>query len=167
MKKQKEIIAGILIMVAVFSIGIIVALIVVNSDIVSKASNEGWLGFLGGLFGSFISGMITFYVLHINRKDMTDVGTKQQKISDIDKIEAYLKEAFNLMRIDINDRLPITDFLFISYMIEPNYYDTDFYRTIQGHLHNCEQRLNENVLRNEEETYKQFIEYRKLYIEGK
>ena len=99
MKKQKEILLGILVSIVGFVVAVVVALLVVESTVLSKASNDGWLGFLGGLFGSFISGMVTFGVLYINRKDMEDGERKRYKMSEMDKMESYLKEAFNLLRI--------------------------------------------------------------------
>lgn len=50
MKKQKEILVDIAILIVGFVVGIIAAFIVVESDIASNASNDGWLGFLGGIW---------------------------------------------------------------------------------------------------------------------
>lgn len=167
MKKHKEMFAGIIISAVGFILAIVVALLVVESKVPSSASNNGWLGFLGGLFGSFVSGMITFWVLYINRKDMEDGEVKRYKMSEMDKMEGYLKEAFNLIRIDPSDRLAVTDFLLILNMIEPSYQETEYYKLMQKNLNDCNCQMTATVLANEEETYGQFIEYRKHYIEGK
>ena len=68
-EKQKEVGLGVLITILLFVTSILIAMFIVKNKISSNASNDGWLGFFGGLFGSFISGMITFYVLYIDRKD--------------------------------------------------------------------------------------------------
>lgn len=79
MKKQKDIFAGILILFIVFFIGIVIAIIVVESNIPSSASNDGWLGFLGGLLGSVISGLVAYYILYVNRKETINLQDKQKK----------------------------------------------------------------------------------------
>lgn len=84
MKKNRETIIGLGILLVGFLVGICVAIFVVENNFHSNASNDGWLGFLGGLFGSFISGMITFYILYINRKDADEEFEKNKKqIEDI------------------------------------------------------------------------------------
>lgn len=60
---------GIFAVVVVFILGMLIAFFVVENSYPSKASNDGWLGFLGAMFGSIISGAITFLVLFINRND--------------------------------------------------------------------------------------------------
>ena len=89
MKKQKEIIEGTAILLAGFVIGIIVAIIVVESNIPSGASNDGWLGFFGGLFGSVISGFVAYFILHVNRKETTKIQEDQKK-----QIEYQVKRQF-------------------------------------------------------------------------
>lgn len=118
MKKQKEIFTGIIIAIIGFVLAVIVAIVVVENEIPSNASNDGWLGFLGGLFGSFVSGIITFLILYINRKDMLDDQIKRQKMSELYKVEEYLKEAFNFLRIGGEDKLAVTDFKLILSKIE-------------------------------------------------
>lgn len=89
MKKQKEIFIGIVILVIGLIVGIVVAFIVVESKIPSSASNDGWLGFLGGLFGTFISGIITFFVLYINRKDTQKSIEDNKKETELIQLENH------------------------------------------------------------------------------
>lgn len=67
--KYKEVICGVLILFFTIVIGVIVSIIVVENGMKSNASNDGWLGFIGGTFGSFLSGIMAIYVLYVNRKD--------------------------------------------------------------------------------------------------
>lgn len=100
MKKYKEIIIGFGILLVGFLAGICVAIFVVENNFHSNASNDGWLGFLGGLFGSFVSGMITFYVLYVNRKDMATDAIVRQRTAEMDRMEDNLRDAFSLLRIE-------------------------------------------------------------------
>lgn len=100
MKKYKEIIIGFRILLVGFLAGICVAIFVVENNFHSNASNDGWLGFLGGLFGSFVSGMITFYVLYVNRKDIETDAIVRQRTSEMDRMEDNLRDAFSLLRIE-------------------------------------------------------------------
>lgn len=52
MKKFKDIIIGAIIAVLLV-IAVVFSLIIVGSDIPSKASNDGWLSFIGSITGSF------------------------------------------------------------------------------------------------------------------
>lgn len=67
--KYKEVIYGVLIIFFTIVIGVIVSIIIVENGMKSNASNDGWLGFIGGTFGSFLSGIMAIYVLYVNRKD--------------------------------------------------------------------------------------------------
>jgi len=96
MKKQKEILGGIVILIVGFIIGIVAAVIVVESDIPSSASNDGWLGFFGGLFGSLISGIITFFVLYINRKDAQATIEENKKETERIQLENYHQTMMSL-----------------------------------------------------------------------
>ena len=49
MKKFKDIIIGAIIAVALLTIAVVISLIIVDSDISSKASNDGWLSFTGSI----------------------------------------------------------------------------------------------------------------------
>lgn len=82
MKKNKEILLGVGILIAGFVLGISIAILVVESKVQSNASNDGWLGFLGGLLGSFISGVIAVYILYINRKDADNAAEENRKNTD-------------------------------------------------------------------------------------
>lgn len=85
MKNKKEVGLGVLITILLFVTSILIAVFIVKNKIPSNASNDGWLGFFGGLFGSFISGMITFYVLYIDRK-----GSSEQIFWGIVKINVFV-----------------------------------------------------------------------------
>lgn len=93
MKKYREIIIGLGILLVGFFVGICVAIFVVENNFHSNASNDGWLGFFGGLFGSFVSGMITFYILYINRKDADEAFEKNKK--QIDDIQSENRNEFH------------------------------------------------------------------------
>ena len=85
MKKNKYISIGILIIVIGFIIAILLAILVVGSNVNTNASNDGWLGFLGGLFGSFLSGVVAIYILNVNRKDAEKVH--QENFDKVEKIQ--------------------------------------------------------------------------------
>ncbi len=96
--EKKEICGGIVISIFLMLVAILTAIFVVENDVISKASNDGWLGFLGGLFGSFISGIITFYVLYINRRD-SEVAMQENK-RETEKIqEENLKMSLKAQRL--------------------------------------------------------------------
>lgn len=91
MKNKKEVGLGVLITILLFVTSILIAMFIVKNKISSNASNDGWLGFFGGLFGSFISGMITFYVLYIDRKGSREQIFKQQKVMEMNQMENDLR----------------------------------------------------------------------------
>lgn len=167
MKKHKEILTGIIIAIVGFVLAIVVAILIVESNAPSSASNDGWLGFLGGLFGSFISGMITFWVLYINRKDMTDGDIRRQKISEMDKMESDLKDAFALIRIEGNSTTAKSYFLFIFNKIPEKYRSTKYYQYLQEVFDFCKEEKIVSALALESKTYEEFVKYRELYVEGK
>lgn len=78
-KKYKDIVYGILILLFGVFIGVVISLIVVDSGAKSNASNDGWLGFIGGMAGSIISGFIAIYILYINRKDAEAMSEENRK----------------------------------------------------------------------------------------
>lgn len=82
LKKNKEILLGVEILISGFVLGISIAILVVESKVQSNASNDGWLGFLGGLLGSFISGVVAVYILYINRKDADNAAEENRKNTD-------------------------------------------------------------------------------------
>ncbi len=166
MKKNNEILVGIVILIVGFVLAIVVALVVVESSIPSNASNDGWLGFLGGLFGSFISGMITFWVLYINRKDIEDGDIKKQKISEMDKMGNDLKETFGLLRRKENIKIVESYFSFI-YQGIPEKYRKTLYATILFDIcMACAKEDINKVLGTETLIYIEFFKYKKMYIEG-
>ena len=79
MKKRKETIIGLSILFVGFFLGLIIAVFVVENNFPSKASNDGWLGFLGGLFGSIISGLVAYFVLQENRNETLKIQEEQKK----------------------------------------------------------------------------------------
>lgn len=166
MKKHKEILAGIVISIIGFIFAILIALVVVESKVPSNASNDGWLGFLGGLFGSFISGMITFGVLYINRKDMIDGDIRRKKTSEMDRMESDLKDAFALLRIEGNIATAESYFLFIFSKIPNEYRETEYYKELSEVYHDCKNGKTQTALMFEKTVYKAFVEYREMYIEG-
>lgn len=85
--KNKEIKTGLSILLIGTIIGIIIVALIAESDYPSMASNDGWLGFFGGLFGSIISGGITFFVLYINRKDAKDMADENKKQTDMIQLQ--------------------------------------------------------------------------------
>lgn len=103
MKKQKEIIVGILILVVGFFVGIISAIIVVESSIPSSASNDGWLGFLGGLFGSIISGLVAYFILYENRKDMLSIQIEQERQNNYQIRKRFVDDIAEEMAAYITD----------------------------------------------------------------
>lgn len=165
MKNKKEVCFGIIIMTLCFIVAILVAILVVQSKVPSKASNDGWLGFFGGLFGSFISGMIAFYVLYINRKDMRDESIKQQKISEMDKMESDLKDIFALLRIERENITAETYFLFMLNKIPEKYRKTKYYSILSEEYNYCKENKIVTALTFEAEVYKTFMKYREMYID--
>lgn len=83
MKKNKGLYLGAKILLSGIIVSVIMAIIVVESTIPSSASNDGWLGFLGGLFGSLLSGIVAFYVLHVNRKDTIEIQNEQRQLIEL------------------------------------------------------------------------------------
>lgn len=96
MKKQKEILIGIGILLLGLIIGITIAVIVVECDVPSKASNDGWLGFIGALIGSMISGLISFFILYINRKDTQKSLEENKKETERIQLENNHQNMMNL-----------------------------------------------------------------------
>lgn len=86
MNNKKEIQEGLKILLLGFIIGVSVAFCIVENNLPSNASNDGWLSFFGGLFGSCISGIVAFYILYINRKDASD--TAEKNYNETRKIQA-------------------------------------------------------------------------------
>lgn len=78
-KKYKDIFYGILMILLGVIIGVVISLIVVESEVKSSASNDGWIGFIGGMVGSIISGFIAIYILYINRKDAESISEENRK----------------------------------------------------------------------------------------
>lgn len=166
MKNHKEILAGIFISIVGFILAVIVALLVVENEVPSSASNDGWLGFLGGLFGSFISGIITFWVLYINRKDMMDGDAERQRVSEMDKMESDLKDAFALLRIKGNSTTAKSYFLFIFNKIPEKYRETQYYLNLQEVFNYCKEEKIVSALAFESKVYEEFVKYREMYIKG-
>ena len=167
MKKQKEILIGGIITVIGFIVAIIIAILVVESKCPSSASNDGWLGFLGGLFGSFISGMITLGVLYITRQDAIDGDKRRQKIAEMDKMESDLKDAFALLRIEGNIATAESYFLFIFSKIPDKYKETEYYKELHEVYIDCKNGKTQMALMFERTIYKAFVEYREMYIEDR
>ena len=79
MKRNRQIIIAILILVAFLTIAIATAFFFVKYPLNVNGSSDGWLGFLGGLFGSFLSGIISIYILNVNRRDAEEMTRKNHK----------------------------------------------------------------------------------------
>lgn len=108
MKKFKDIIIGAIIAVALLTIAVVISLIIVDSDIPSKASNDGWLSFTGSITGSFIAVFSSVVVLYINRKEMIKMENnqiKEKRTGEIASVRVKLLEMFQLLEIEPNDKL--------------------------------------------------------------
>ena len=106
MKKFKDIIIGAIIAVALLTIAVVISLIIVDSDIPSKASNDGWLSFTGSITGSFIAVFSSVVVLYINRKEMIKMENnqiKEKRTGEIASVRVKLLEMFQLLEIEPND----------------------------------------------------------------
>ena len=68
-KKNRDIFFGVCILLFGIVIGSVLAYYIVEINFPSKASNDGWLSFMGGFMGSCVSSIVAFYILYINRKD--------------------------------------------------------------------------------------------------
>ncbi len=103
MKKQKEILVGIVILIAGFFIGIMAAIIVVESSLPSSASNDGWLGFLGGLFGSVISGLVAYFILYVNRKETIKIQDDQKRQAEYQMRKQFVDDIAEVIAAYITD----------------------------------------------------------------
>lgn len=163
MKTQKDVKIGIIVAIIGFLASLLIACIITyNKDV----SIDGWLGFLGGLFGSFISGMITFFVLYINRKDMQQDEIMRQKNAEMEKMEEYLRDAFTILRSGQGASLALSNFIFIKSMIKKEYQKMSFYKTVvqnEADLYNCTYAT---ILITEQTAYMQFIDYKHKYLES-
>ena len=163
MKTQKDVKIGIIVAIIGFLISLLIARIMTyNKDV----SIDGWLGFLGGLFGSFISGMITFFVLYINRKDMRQDEIMRQKNAEMEKMETYLREVFTILRSGQDVNVAISDFLFIKSMIKEEYQRMTFYTTVVKNEVDLHHGSYSTVLRTEQSAYEQFLDYKHKYLES-
>lgn len=107
MKKFKDIIIGAIIAVALLTIAVVISLIIVDSDIPSKASNDGWLSFTGSITGSFIAVFSSVVVLYINRKEMIKMENnqiKEKRTGEIASIRVQLLEMFQFLEIEPTDK---------------------------------------------------------------
>lgn len=95
--KYKEVICGVLILFFSIVIGVIVSIIVVENGMKSNASNDGWLGFIGGTFGSFLSGIMAIYVLYVNRKDAKKEIQRSEHILIYQQKKALLDDVCTLL----------------------------------------------------------------------
>lgn len=156
---------GVLITILLFVTSILIAMFIVKNKISSNASNDGWLGFFGGLFGSFISGMITFYVLYIDRKGSREQIFKQQKVMEMNQMENDLKEVFSSMKKDGDCVVATTYILLVLNKIPESYKDTKYYKLLFeiGEYSNEGQYF--DALELEAKLYREFIKYRNMYIE--
>lgn len=76
---RRPILVGILILTSSFVIGTLLAIFVVECSVPSKAGNDGWLGFLGGVSGSMISGLISFYILYLDRQKSEEIQENNRR----------------------------------------------------------------------------------------
>ena len=98
MKKYKDIIIGAIIAVVLLIIAVVLSLIIVGSDIPSKASNDGWLSFIGSITGSFIAVFSSVVVMYINRKEMIKMQKNQireKRTGEIASVREKLLEMFH------------------------------------------------------------------------
>lgn len=117
MKKFKDIIIGAIIAVVLLVIAVVISLIIVDSDIPSKASNDGWLSFIGSITGSFIAVFSSVVVMYINRKEMIKMQKNQireKRTGEIASVREKLLEMFQLLEIDPNDKLYRPNFLVLK-----------------------------------------------------
>lgn len=77
--QKHPVLTGVLLLVFGFIVGTLIAVLVVESSTPSKAGNDGWLGFLGGVFGSMISGMVSFYILYLDRQKSEEIQENNRK----------------------------------------------------------------------------------------
>lgn len=164
-KKNKDIIIGVCILLIGIFIGSLIAVIVVESNAPSSASNDGWLSFLGGFIGSIITGLISFYILFVNRRDVFQSQVESIRKSEMDNMEKDLKDAFSLIRIGGSDNVECSNFLFILNKIDKKYQNTKYFNNIFKVYNYCLEDKRITALFFEAETYRAFLEYRKQYIE--
>jgi uncharacterized membrane protein len=163
MKTQKDVKIGIIVAIIGFLASLLIACIITyNKD----ASIDGWLGFLGGLFGSFISGMITFFVLYINREDMQQDEIMRQKNAEMEKMEEYLRDAFISIRSGQGQYAALSNFILIKSLIKQEYQKIPFYKTVAQNEIDLKNGMVATVINMEQITYKQFIEYKHKYLES-
>ena len=89
-------------------IGVIAALIVVNSDVYSKASNDGWLSFIGSMVGSFIAGIASVLLMLVNRKEMLQMQEERkrdERKKEVERIRDNLEEMYALIQINPKETL--------------------------------------------------------------
>lgn len=115
MKKSKEIVIGISILIIGSMLGVISAIGVVESTMISSASNDGWLGFLGGLIGSLLSGIVTFYILYLNRKETREIQNKQYKQIEYQNRKQFADNIAELVSVYLSD---ICAFFYTQYYDE-------------------------------------------------
>ena len=164
MKKQREIFIGLCILFLGFLLGIVVAVIVVESDISSNASNDGWLGFLGGIIASFVSSIMAFYILYINRKDAIRGEDIRLRIEEMNLLESDIKEAFSVAKCKEYD-VAKSRFLFIVNKIPVQYHGGNFYKYVIETYCALEKTPNSFSIALEADIYREFLKFKKEYIQ--
>lgn len=122
MKRSKEIVIGISILIIGSLFGVISAVGVVESTMISSASNDGWLGFLGGLIGSLLSGIVTFYILYLNRKETREIQDNQYKQIEFQNRKQFADNIAELVSVYLSD---ICAFFYTQYYDEEQKKEVD------------------------------------------
>lgn len=122
MKRSKEIVIGVSILIIGSLFGVISAVGVVESTMISSASNDGWLGFLGGLIGSLLSGIVTFYILYLNRKETREIQDNQYKQIEFQNRKQFADNIAELVSVYLSD---ICAFFYTQYYDEEQKKEVD------------------------------------------
>jgi len=77
----KEYKIPIVFILCVLLVGIFITMAIVHNSIPSRASNDGWLAFIGGILGSIISFVAAMSILTISQQKETERNEDNQRIS--------------------------------------------------------------------------------------
>lgn len=138
--KKREIVIAFCGIILGCAFGLLLAFVIVENNIPSNASNDGWLGFLGGMLGATISGLTSLYILYINRKDAEETQKENKdltlKIQQDDYKNVQAVQEQNNYQFEYQFKIKLTDDI-TEYIAELIKLGTDRYLHIAGNTAHC------------------------------